>query len=108
MIITYDCDRIHATGQRMVENAGAAYDIFTPIKRLRIMPYLEQTPLEGDVRPLEMALRPHMDRIQAAFDWQLAMGNTLKHVADAIRQQELIIKGAIAGGEGQAVGASER
>lgn len=91
--ISYDPVRIRDTGQSIVVNAGAAYDLMTPDWRMSIVPYLEQTPLEGGMRPLEMIMRLHKARIQGAYDWQLALGNTLKRIAEAIDQNEMIVKG---------------
>ncbi len=91
--ISYDPKRIHSIGQQIVANAGTSYDFMTPDWKMNIEPYLELTPLEGGVRPLEIVMRLHKARIQGAYDWQLALGNTLKRIAEAIDQNEMIIKG---------------
>lgn len=91
--ISYDPVRIHRAGQQIVVNAGVSYDFMTPDWKLNIVPYLEQTPLEKGGRPLELVMSLHKARIQGAYDWQLALGNTLKRIAEAIDQNEMIIKG---------------
>jgi hypothetical protein len=90
--IVYDTERIHSIGQQIVVNAGQAYDLMTPDWRSNILPYLEETPREDGFPILEVVMQLHKDRIQAAYDWQLAMGNTLKRIAEGIDQNELIIK----------------
>lgn len=91
--ISYDTARIYNTGQQIVVNAGAAYDLFTPDWRSNIVPYLEETPFEGGAPILLAVVTLHKNRIQAAYDWQLALGNSLKRIAEAIDQNEMIIKG---------------